>query len=187
MSLLPITLYGDKILRKKTSRVVSVDNKTIELVRNMFDTMRNANGVGLAANQVGVDKQIFIIDISPVEGFEKTKPMTIINPRIIESSKEKDIVEEGCLSIPGIRAEVERPKAIIIVYQDIDLKEHTLKADDLLARAMQHEYDHLQGVLFIDYLTQQFQKEIKQELENIKKRKAEVDYPVSHAIDYQLM
>lgn len=187
MSLLPITLYGDKILRKKTSKVTKGDNKTIELVRNMFDTMRNANGIGLAANQVGVDKQIFVIDISPVEGYEKNKPMTIINPRIIERSEEKDIVEEGCLSIPGIRAEVERPKTITIVYQDIDLKEHTLKADDLLSRAMQHEYDHLQGVLFIDYMTQQFQKEIKQELENIKKRKAEVDYPVSHAVDYQLM
>jgi peptide deformylase len=187
MSLLPITLYGDKILRKKTNKVTKVDNKTIELVRNMFDTMRNANGIGLAANQVGVDKQIFVIDISPVEGFENTKPMTLINPKIIERSGEKNVIEEGCLSIPGVRAEVKRSEAITIKYQDIDLNEHTLKADDLLARAMQHEYDHLQGVLFIDYMSQQLQKEIKQELESIKKRKTEVDYPVSHAVDYQLM
>ena len=179
MSLLPITLYGDKILRKKTSKVTKVDNETIELIRDMFATMRNANGIGLAANQVGVDKQIFVIDISKVEGFEEAKPITIINPKITDRSEKKNKMEEGCLSIPDIRAELERPEKITITYQDLDLKEHTVSVDDVLARVMQHEYDHLQGILFVDYLTEDQKKEFKNGLENIKNRKMEVDYPVT--------
>jgi len=179
MSLLPITLYGDKILRKKTSKVTKVDNETIELIRDMFATMRNANGIGLAANQVGVDKQIFVIDISKIEGFEDAKPMTIINPKIITRSEKINKMEEGCLSIPDIRAELERPEKITITYQDLDLKEHTVSVDDVLARVMQHEYDHLQGILFVDYLTEDQKKEFKNDLENIKNRKMEVDYPVT--------
>ena len=162
MSLLPITLFGDKILRKKTNKVTKVDNETIELVRDMFATMRNANGIGLAANQVGVDKQIFVIDISGVEGFEDSKPMTIINPKIVERSEGKNKMEEGCLSIPDIRMEIERPKEIVITYQDADLKEHTVKADDVLARVIQHEYDHLQGILFTDYLSEEQKRELKE-------------------------
>lgn len=182
MSLLPITLYGDKILRKKTSKVTVVDNETIELIRDMFATMRNANGIGLAANQVGVDKQIFVLDISKVEGFEDTKPMTVINPKIRERSEENNKMEEGCLSIPDIRVEIERPAEITMTYQDVDLKDHTIKVDDIFARVMQHEYDHLQGILFIDYLTEQQKKEFKKDLENIKKRKMEVDYPVTEPV-----
>lgn len=179
MSLLPITLFGDKILRKKTSKVTEVDNKTIELVRDMFATMRNAKGIGLAANQVGVEKQIFVVDISGVEGYEESKPMTIINPKIVNKSEVTNKMEEGCLSIPDIRAEIERPYEITLVFQDVDLKEHTVKAIEVLARVMQHEYDHLQGILFIDYLSEEKKKELKKDLENIKKRKTEVEYPVS--------
>jgi len=186
MSLLPVTLFGDKILRKKTGKVAVVDNKTIELITNMFATMRNANGVGLAANQVGVDKQIFIVDISGVEGFEDSKPVTIINPKIIEKSKEKNKMEEGCLSIPDVRAEIERPSEIIITYQDTDLKEHTLKVGDVLARVMQHEYDHLQGILFTDYLSEEEKGNLNNKLTDIKNRIKEVDYPVSDDVSYQL-
>ncbi|MDO8550891.1 MAG: peptide deformylase [Ignavibacteria bacterium] len=181
MSLLPITLFGDKILRKKTSKVTKVDNETIELIRDMFATLRNANGIGLAANQVGADKQIFVVDISGVEGFEESKPMTIINPKIVERSEKKNKMEEGCLSIPDVRAEIERPEEITLTYQDVDLKEHTIKTSDVLSRVIQHEYDHLQGILFTDYLSEEEKKELKKDLENIKKRKMEVDYPVSEA------
>jgi peptide deformylase len=181
MPLLPITLFGDKILRKKTNQVTHIDNETIELIRNMFTTMRNASGIGLAANQVGADKQIFVVDISGVEGYEGNKPMTIINPKIIERSEEKNKMEEGCLSVPDIRIEIERPSEIIMTYQDIDLKEHTVKATDILARVLQHEFDHLQGVLFIDYLSEDKKKELKNELENIKKRNFEIDYPVTQS------
>jgi peptide deformylase len=187
MPLLPVTLFGDKILRKKTSKVTEVDNKTIELIKNMFSTMRNANGIGLAANQVGADKAIFVVDISGIEDYKDIKPMTIINPRIVERSEEKIKMEEGCLSIPDVRSEIERPKEITIAYQDVDLNEHTVKVGDVLARVMQHEYDHLQGILFTDYLTGEEKKKLKNQLDEIKNRKKEIDYPVSDDVSYQLM
>ena len=97
----------------------------------MFDTMRNANGVGLAANQIGLNKQIFVVDISPVEGYEKYKPIAMINPRIVSKSDETISMEEGCLSIPDLRAEVIRPKSIFVSFFDVNMKEHTIEADEL--------------------------------------------------------
>lgn len=187
MALLPITLYGDKILRKKVDKVKEVDNETIELITNMFDTMRNAYGIGLAANQVGVNKAIFVIDISEVEGYEETKPMVLINPKILKYSDKTTLFEEGCLSIPEIRAEVERPESITISYQDTEFKENTLEIDKLMARVMQHEYDHLRGILFTDLIDPEIQKQIKRPLNKIKKRKVDIDYPVSKTTDYQLV
>ena len=187
MALLPITLYGDKILRKKVNSVKEVDLKTIELIKNMFDTMHNANGVGLAANQVGADKSIFVIDVSKVEGQEGNKPMIFINPEITERSEKLCAIEEGCLSIPDIRVEVERPEAITITYLDTDLKSHTLKAESLLARVIQHEYDHVQGILFIDRIKEQVRKKLKKDLNRIRKRKMDVEYPINENVDYELM
>ena len=187
MSLLPITLYGDKILRKKVSEVKQVDNETIELITNMFDTMRNAGGIGLAANQVGANKSIFVVDISSIEGYENNKPLVLINPEITNYSDEKIIIEEGCLSIPDMRAEVERPESIAISYYDTDLKEHTLTAKKLLARVMQHEYDHLKGRLFIDLIDDETKIQMKEPLAKIRKRDIEVEYPVSTSKDYQLV
>ena len=187
MPLLPITLYGDKILRKKVDRITEVDNETIELIANMFDTMRNAYGIGLAANQVGVNKSIFIVDITEVEGYENTKPMVLINPKIIKYSDETGLFEEGCLSIPDIRAEVQRPESITISYQDTDLNEQILEVDKLMARVMQHEYDHLRGILFTDLIDPELQKQFKKPLNKIKKRKVEINYPVSKTTDYQLV
>ena len=186
MAILPVTMYGDKILRKKVNKVEEIDNDTVKLITDMFDTMHNANGVGLAANQVGVDKSILIIDISQVEGYEDRKPIVFVNPDIVKYSEEKVVIEEGCLSIPDIRADVERPEAITIKYQDTDLKEQVLEADDLLARVIQHEYDHLRGILFPDLVTEQLKKQLKKPLHKIKKRKVEVSYPISQSIDYQL-
>lgn len=186
MAVLPITVYGDKILRKKAKTVTEVDLKTIELIKNMFDTMRNASGIGLAANQVGSEKSIFVIDISGVEEYEDTKPIALINPKIIKRSENKVVMEEGCLSIPDIRDEVRRPESITIVYHDTDLQEHTLEADGLLARVMQHEYDHLQGILFTDLLPDDVKKKFKKDINRIRKRKIEIDYPITENIDYQL-
>jgi peptide deformylase len=187
MSLLPITLYGDKILRKKVDKVKQVDNEIIELITNMFDTMRNANGIGLAANQVGANKSVFIVDITEVEGYEKTKPVVLINPKILKYSDENNVFEEGCLSIPDIRADVNRPESITISYQDTDLNEKTLEVDNLMARVMQHEYDHLKGILFTDLIDPEMQKQIKKPLNKIKKRKIDINYPVSKTTDYQLV
>lgn len=186
MAVLPITVYGDKILRKKVSKVTEVDLKTIELIKNMFDTMRNANGIGLAANQVGANKSIFVIDVSKVEDYEDIKPIVAINPKIIKRSEKKVIIEEGCLSIPEVREEVERPESITIVYHDADLQEQTLEADGLLARVMQHEYDHLQGVLFTDLISDEMKKKHKKDINKIRKRKIEIDYPITENVDYQL-
>jgi peptide deformylase len=180
-SIIPINIYGDPILRKKTEPVEDVDKKVITLIKNMWDTMRNANGIGLAANQVGSDKSIFIVDVSPVEGYEKIKPVVMINPKIIISSDETINIEEGCLSLPNLRAEVERPKMIQILFMDTDLREVSLEADDLFSRVIQHEYDHLHGKFFTDRLNDQLKKAVKKDLSNIKKRKVEIDYPITEA------
>jgi len=187
MSLLPITLYGDKILRKKTNKVSDVDLETVKLIKDMFETMKNAFGIGLAANQVGADKQIFIVNLSGVEDYEDTKPIVFLNPEIIKYSDEKTVVEEGCLSIPDVRADVERPEKISIKYFDTELKEQILDADELLARVIQHEFDHLQGVLFTDLIADDLKKKFKKDLSNIRRRKIEFEYPVTDHMDYQLL
>ncbi len=187
MSIVPITMCGDNILRKKASKIKEIDDNIVGIITDMFETMRNANGVGLAANQIGLDKQIFVVDVSPVEGFEKYKPIAMINPRIISRSDETISMEEGCLSIPELRAEVIRPKSIFISFFDVNMKEHTIEADELFARVIQHEHDHLQGILFIDYFDDEMKKRYKKHLEKIKKRKLDIDYPISSSLDYYLI
>ncbi len=179
MSIIPIYVFGDSILRKKAKKLTEIDASVIKLIKNMFESMHNASGVGLAANQVGQDKSLFIVDLSSVEGYEKQKPLVMINPEIKIRSEEKNVIEEGCLSIPYLRAEVERPKIIQINYYDTDMKEHTLEADQFLARVIQHEYDHLKGVMFVDRLAETERKKLKAELNKIKKRKIDAEYPIT--------
>lgn len=186
MSIIPISVYGDKILRKKAHQLKNVDFTTVELIKNMFDTMRNANGIGLAATQVGIDQSIFIVDLSQVEDYEKSKPMIFINPRILEFSEKKTTIEEGCLSIPEIRYEVERPESLYIKYFDTDLKENLIEADKLLARVIQHEQDHLNGVLFTDHLDDEVKKKLKKSLDKIKKRDIDINYLIADKQDHQL-
>ena len=186
MSVIPISVYGDKILRKKAQLVKNVDFFTIELVKNMFETMRNANGIGLAATQVGIDQSVFVVDLSPVEDYEKSKPMVLINPKILDFSDKKITIEEGCLSIPEVRYEVERPETIYITYYDTELKEQTFEATKLFARVFQHEQDHLNGVLFTDHLDEEAKKKLKKSLDKIKKRELETDYPIVQKRNYQL-
>lgn len=178
MAVIPITLFGDKILRKKVKPVNEVDLEIVALIKNMQETMKNAYGIGLAANQVGEDKSIFIVDISDVEGYEDIKPIVFINPKIVEYSDEKSSYEEGCLSIPDVRFDVERPTQIKIKYLDTNMNERELEADDLLARVIQHEYDHLQGILFTDLIGENVKK-FNRLLNKIQKRKLDVDYPVT--------
>ena len=187
MAILPITVCGDKILRKKVARVSTINNAIIRLITDMFETMHNANGIGLAANQVGLNKQIFVVDISMVEGYEDSKPIALINPKIIAKSEELSVYEEGCLSIPDQHEEVKRPKKITIEFYDTDFNKHTIEADGLLARVMHHEYDHLQGILFTDLVDEETKKKLKKSLSKIKKRKIEVSYPISSSSDYQLL
>jgi len=187
MSIVPITMCGDKILRKKAVKIHEIDDSIVGTIADMFETMRNASGIGLAANQIGLNKQIFVVDISLVEGYEKYKPVALINPKIISKSEETNSIEEGCLSIPELRAEVIRPKSIFISFFDMNMKEHTIEADELFARVIQHEYDHLQGILFIDYFDDEMKKRFKKHLEKIKKRKLDIDYPISSSTDYHLI
>ncbi|KAB2908447.1 MAG: peptide deformylase [Ignavibacteriaceae bacterium] len=179
MTLLPINQYGDKILRKKAQPVKKGDPELVAFVKNMFETMHNAMGVGLAANQVGSNKAVFIVDISVMKEYPNEKPRVFVNPKIIERSEEKISYEEGCLSIPDVRADVVRPKKIKIAFQDLEQNEMVLEFDDFLARVIQHEYDHLQGVFFTDRISEWEQKKIKKDLIKIKNRKIEVDYPVT--------
>ncbi len=186
MSILPITVYGDSILRKKASPVLEIDDTLISIIRNMFQTMHNANGIGLAANQIGLAKRVFIVDVSPVEGYEKIKPMTLLNPKIVSKSDDLDSYEEGCLSIPELKSEVIRPKGIEISFFDLDMKEYKMEVDDLIARVIQHELDHLNGVLFIDHLSEENKKKFKKHLNKIKNRKLDVGYPITESSTYTL-
>jgi peptide deformylase len=178
MSIIPIRVYGDKILRQKAQPVKAVTDNLIEKIRNMFDTMRNANGVGLAANQVGFRESMFVIDLKGSEGFEKFKPVVMINPEIIKKSEELVIIEEGCLSLPVLRAEVERPEKIVVRYLDTDENEKEVEADDFFARVILHEYDHLIGKMIPDRITEKVKKELQKDLSNIINRDIEIDYPI---------
>ena len=141
----------DPILRKKCEPLEKVDVDTKKLMDDMLATMYAAPGIGLAAVQVGILKRLVVIDISKAE--EKKNPIFLINPQIIHKSKKTSVYEEGCLSLPGQFAEIERPAECTLKYIDYNGKEKELKADGLLATCVQHEVDHLNGILFIDYLS----------------------------------
>ncbi len=153
MAVRPIVLIGNPVLRTQSKKVRSFDGDLQALVDDMLETMRHAYGIGLAAPQVGVSKQVIVVElpeeykeVEPLSG----KPLVFVNPEIIKSSREEVAGEEGCLSIPGYVGEVWRSKWIVVKAQDRNGRQFRLKAKDLLARAIQHEIDHLHGTLFID-------------------------------------
>jgi peptide deformylase len=151
MSQRKIVIEPDPILRKKSEKLEKVDNELRLLLDDMLETMYAAPGIGLAAVQVGILKRLIVIDISKDK--EKKNPIFLINPEIIFKSKKTSIYEEGCLSLPGYFAEIERPEECHIKYIDYDGKKKEMKANGLLATCIQHEIDHLNGKLFIDYLS----------------------------------
>ena len=141
----------DPILRKKCEPLEKVDASTKKLMDDMLETMYAAPGIGLAATQIGILKRLVVIDISKEK--EKRNPLFLVNPQIIHQSKKTSVYEEGCLSLPGQYAEIERPAECTIKYIDYNGKEKELKSEGLLATCIQHEVDHLNGILFIDYLS----------------------------------
>jgi peptide deformylase len=146
----PIVLYGDPVLREKAKPVEKVNQAVKDLVAGMVATLKNARGLGLAAPQVGESLRIFIVDLSALD---LTEPLRVfINPQILETSGEV-MLEEGCLSFPGIYQKVSRPEKVKVRATDIDGHEFELAASGVLARAIQHEFDHLEGKLFIDYIS----------------------------------
>lgn len=145
---LSIHYLGDRVLRQPAKRVSKIDNALRDLARKMLQTMYSEDGIGLAAPQVGINKQLLVVDADPEN--EAAQPLVMINPKIRSYSKELATGQEGCLSIPGVYLDVVRPAAIEVSYKDESGRPQKLKADDLLARVIQHEMDHLNGVMFVD-------------------------------------
>ena len=146
-----ILIEPDSILRKKSATLEKVDDSLRELLDDMLETMYSAPGIGLAGVQIGILKRLIVIDISKDK--EKKSPLFLINPVIISKSNNTSVYEEGCLSLPGYFAEIERPAECQIKYVDYNGKKKEMKANGLLATCIQHEVDHLNGILFIDYLS----------------------------------
>ena len=151
MTIKKILTEPDKLLRQISKPVEKVTVEEQNLMDDMLETMYASNGIGLAAIQIGVPKRIIVIDISKDK--EIKEPMYFVNPIIKEKNQEKSIYEEGCLSVPGQFAEIERPKKCQVEFLDYDGNKKLLKAEGLLATCIQHEMDHLEGILFIDYLS----------------------------------
>ncbi len=184
--ILPIVAYGDAVLRKKGKDINKDYPKLNEVIENMFETMYNALGVGLAAPQVGLPIRLFVIDTTPfaddedltkeeqdqLKGFKKV----FINAKILEESGEEWSFNEGCLSIPDIREDVSREETIKIEYFDENFEKHTEEFNGLIARVIQHEYDHIEGILFTDKLSSLKKRLLKGKLSNISKGKIKVDY-----------
>jgi peptide deformylase len=166
MALMDVVHYGDPILRKKCDKVNDFKGLN-KLIDDMFDTMYEENGIGLAANQVGIDLNLFIIDISDIEE-EGERIHIFINGEIIGSSGESWF-EEGCLSIPDVRLDIKRPEKITFKYQDLDGEVHTDEIEGLLARAIQHEVDHLNGIFIVDRVSETKKITVDKELKAIKK------------------
>lgn len=180
--ILPIRVYGDPVLRTKTVDVEEDTEELQQLIDDMIDTMRGAEGVGLAAPQVGRSERIFVADVTPMleDSDEEAKlpeqPMVIINPQIIWESDEECEFEEGCLSIPDIRELVVRPDRIRLQYLDRGLEALEIEVGDVLARVIQHEYDHLEGVLFIDHISALRRRLLRRRLRDMSKGDVEADY-----------
>ncbi|ACK70493.1 peptide deformylase [Gloeothece citriformis PCC 7424] len=145
---LEIHYLGDRVLRQPAKRIAKVDESVRQLAKEMLQTMYSSNGIGLAAPQVAVNKQLLVIDCEPDN--PANPPLILINPQITQSSQELCQFEEGCLSIPGVYLDVVRPKVIEVSYKDESGRPKKLKATDLLARVIQHEMDHLNGIMFVD-------------------------------------
>ncbi len=184
--ILPIVGYGDPILRKKGVEVNENHPNLKEVIANMYETMYNAYGVGLAAPQVGLSIRLFMIDTSPFSDDEdlskeeqeqlKDFKKTFINAVILKEEGEEWGFNEGCLSIPEVREDVYRQEKITIEYYDEDFNKHTDVYDGLIARVIQHEYDHIEGILFTDKISSLKKTLIKKKLQNIMEGKTRPDY-----------
>ncbi|WP_455375537.1 peptide deformylase [Kaarinaea lacus] len=163
MAILNILHYPDPRLRQKALPVDKVDSETKQFVSDMFETMYDAPGIGLAATQANVQKRIIVIDVSE----DKSQPLCFINPEIVESDGE-EIMEEGCLSVPGIYEKVKRAEHIKVRALDRDGVEFEMEADGILSTCIQHEMDHLEGKLFVDYLSELKRQRIRKKLEKLR-------------------
>ena len=189
---LPVVAYGDPVLRK-VSQDIDKDYKNLsELIENMFETMYDSNGVGIAAPQIGRDIRLFVVDCSPFaedEDYEDVQEelqnfkKIFINPKkISESEGDEWKFAEGCLSIPHVHEDVARPESITLEYYDENWVKHTETFSDIRARVIQHEYDHLEGILFIDYISSFKKKLISNKLKNITKGNVNTSYKMKFPV-----
>ena len=184
--ILPIIAYGDPVLRKLGKNINKEYPELEPLLENMFETMYGAKGIGLAAPQIGLPIRIFIIDATPFKddeqleleerNFLSTFKQVFINAQIIDETGENWAFNEGCLSIPNVREDIFRKETIKIEYLDEKFEKHTKKFNGIAARIIQHEYDHIQGILFTDKLSSLKKRLIKRKLTNISKGKISIDY-----------
>ncbi|WP_298904268.1 peptide deformylase [uncultured Psychroserpens sp.] len=184
--ILPVVAYGDPVLRKKAKAITKDYPNLDALIENMKETMYGAYGVGLAAPQIGLPVRIFLVDTEPFSEDDayseeeqlqlKNFQRTFINAEILEEEGDEWAFNEGCLSIPDVREDVFRKPKVTIRYRDEDFKEHVEVFDGLIARVVQHEYDHIEGILFTDKLSSLKKRLIKGKLTNISKGKIKVDY-----------
>ena len=180
----PIVIYGDPVLHKRAEDIDASYPDLKELIEDMYATMHKASGIGLAAPQIGKSIRLFIVDASPIAEDEEDKAYlkdfkkVFINAEILEESEDEWKFEEGCLSIPGIRENVERPETIKMRYMDEKFETHIEEFDGIPARIIQHEYDHIEGILFIEHLSAFKRSLLKGKLNNMSKGDVDVTYPV---------
>ncbi|MDA9128401.1 peptide deformylase [Flavobacteriaceae bacterium] len=188
----PIVAYGDPVLRKKAQDIAADYPNLSALIDDMFETMYAASGIGLAAPQIGKSIRIFIVDATPFEDDEDLSEAdrtllgqfkkVFINPEIVEERGEEWVFNEGCLSIPDIREDVFRKDEITIKYLDADFKEHEEVFSGIAARIIQHEYDHIEGILFTDHLSALKKRMIKGKLTQISKGLVRADYRMKYPL-----
>tara|TARA_Y100000996_G_scaffold274123_1_gene215940 strand:+ start:9205 stop:9795 length:591 start_codon:yes stop_codon:yes gene_type:complete len=184
--ILPIVAYGDPVLKVRAKQIDKDFPNLKDFINNMWETMYNANGVGLAAPQIGFSIRVFIVDTSPFADSNtmdedefnvlKSFKKVMINPMLVEETGKEWVFNEGCLSIPEVRSDIIRLNNILIKYYDEDFKLHQNSYDGIIARVIQHEYDHIEGTLFTDKLSPLKRKLIKGKLKNISLGKVETDY-----------
>ena len=184
--ILPIVAYGDPVLRKEAEEITKEYPELKKLIENMFETMYEARGIGLAAPQIGLPIRLFVVDATPFEDdedlseeeqkFVSTFKKVFINAKIVEESGDEWAFNEGCLSIPDVREDVFRQPNIVIEYLDESFKKQKESFSGIVARIIQHEYDHIEGILFTDKLSPLKKRLIKGRLENISKGKVSIDY-----------
>ncbi|MCU0452854.1 MAG: peptide deformylase [Bacteroidetes bacterium] len=193
MSIRPIYLYGSAVLKEKARPVAKLSDEIVQIAIDMFETMYSSNGIGLAATQVGDLNRLIVVDVtgmneSDEEDAEAAAPerrtspglptkLVLFNPQVVSVDGAWKM-EEGCLSIPDVRANVERPQIVTVRYRDTEFRERELTADGMLARVIQHEIDHLDGVLFIDRIGKTQRSLLSRELRKIRKGEVETRYPV---------
>lgn len=182
---LPIYVYGEGVLREQTEEVEENTPALQQLIDDMIETMHVASGIGLAAPQVGRRERLFVVDLSPMadeadedEAPLPPQPMVFINPEIVWESEEECEYEEGCLSIPDLREMVVRPERVRLAYLDRAFAPQEVEVGDLLSRVIQHEFDHLEGILFIDRISPFRRRLLRRRLREMAKGEVEADYPL---------